>query len=102
MMFLSLGLAAAVAAASVSLAARAGDPARAEDVRKLRESGKILPAEDIIVRARKIQPGQLVGLELEREAGRMIYELKLIDSANKLHKLELDAATGALLSRKEK
>lgn len=103
MKFLSLILAAVVTAgASLALTAQAGDRARADDVRQLRESGKILSAEDIIARARKIQPGQLVGLELEREAGRMIYELKLIDSANKLHKLELDAATGALLSRKEK
>ena len=103
MKFLSLILAGAVAAgASFALTAQAGDRARADDVRQLRESGKILSAEDIIARARKIQPGQLVGLELEREAGRMVYEIKLIDTANKLHKLELDAASGELLSHREK
>lgn len=103
MKFLSLILAAVVTAgASLALTAQAGDRARAEDVRQLRESGKILSAEDIIARARKIQPGQLVGLELEREAGRMVYEIKLIDTANKLHKLELDAASGELLSHREK
>ena len=103
MKFLSLILAAVVTAgASLALTAQAGDRARADDVRQLRESGKILSAEDIIARARKIQPGQLVGLELEREAGRMIYEIKLIDTANKLHKLELDAASGELLSHREK
>ena len=103
MKFLSLILAAVVTAgASLALTAQAGDRARADDVRQLRESGKILSAEDIIARARKIQPGQLVGLELEREAGRMVYEIKLIDTANKLHKLELDAASGELLSNREK
>ncbi|WP_153162867.1 PepSY domain-containing protein [Zoogloea sp. 1C4] len=103
MKFLSLILAAVVTAgASLALTAQAGDRARADDVRQLRESGKILSAEDIIARARKIQPGQLVGLELEREAGRMVYEIKLIDTANKLHKLELDAASGELLSHREK
>ena len=103
MKFLSLIIAAVVTAgASLALTAQAGDRARADDVRQLRESGKILSAEDIIARARKIQPGQLVGLELEREAGRMVYEIKLIDTANKLHKLELDAASGELLSHREK
>ena len=103
MKFLSLILAAVVTAgASLALTPQAGDRARADDVRQLRESGKILSAEDIIARARKIQPGQLVGLELEREAGRMVYEIKLIDTANKLHKLELDAASGELLSHREK
>lgn len=103
MKFLSLILAAVVTAgATLTLTAQAGDRARADDVRQLRESGKILSAEDIIARARKIQPGQLVGLELEREAGRMVYEIKLIDTANKLHKLELDAASGELLSHREK
>ncbi len=103
MKFLSLILAAVVTAgASLALTAQAGDRARADDVRQLRESGKILSAEDIIARARKIQPGQLVGLELEREAGRMVYEIKLIDTANKLHKLELDASSGELLSHREK
>ena len=98
MKILSFILAAAVAVgASLALTAQAGDRARAEDVRQLRESGKILPAEEIIVRARKIQPGQLVGLELEREGGRLIYEVKLIDNANRFHQLEFDAATGALL-----
>ena len=29
-------------------------------------------------------------------------EVKLIDNANKVHKLELDAATGAVLSHREK
>ena len=62
MKFLSLILAAVVTAgASLALTAQAGDRARADDVRQLRESGKILSAEDIIARARKIQPGQLVG-----------------------------------------
>lgn len=88
-------------ACAASLAV-AGERPRVEEVRQLRDAGKILPAEEILVRSRKVQPGQVVGLELEREGGRLIYEVKLIDNANKMHKLELDAATGAVLNRREK
>ena len=88
-------------ACAASLAV-AGERPRVEEVRQLRDAGKILPAEEILVRSRKVQPGQVVGLELERENGRLIYEVKLIDNANRFHKLELDAATGALLRRQEK
>lgn len=88
-------------ACAASLAV-AGERPRVEEVRQLRDAGKILPAEEILVRSRKVQPGQVVGLELEREGGRLIYEVKLIDNANKFHKLELDAATGDVLNRREK
>ena len=39
---------------------------------------------------------------LEREDGRWIYEVKLIDERNRVHELELDAASGAVLEREEK
>ena len=98
-LFIVGGLACAL---SVALTAVAGERPRVEEVRQLREAGKILPAEEILMRSRKVQPGQVVGLELEREHGRLIYEVKLIDNANKFHKLELDAATGDVLNRREK
>ena len=98
-LFIVGGLACAL---SVALTAVAGERPRVEEVRQLREAGKILPAEEILMRSRKLQPGQVVGLELERERGRLIYEVKLIDNANKFHKLELDAATGDVLNRREK
>ena len=83
-----------------ALPARADDRPRADDVRKLREEGKILPMEEILARSRTAQPGQVVEVELERGGNRYTYEVKLIDDANRVHKLELDAATGELLSRK--
>lgn len=92
----------ALAATLFTLAAGAGDRPRIGEIRQLRESGQILPAEEILARSRSVQPGQVVGLELEREDGRWVYEVKLIDGANKLHKLEIDAATGDVLEREEK
>ena len=83
-----------------AMPARADDRPRADEVRKLREEGKILPMEEILNRSRAVQPGQVVEVELDRGGGRYTYEVKLIDDANRLHKLELDASTGEVLSRK--
>jgi len=87
-------------AALTTLPASASDRVRQQEVRQLRESGKILPMEDILGRARAAQPGQVVEVELERESGRYVYEVKVIDDADKVHKLELDAGSGELLRRK--
>lgn len=91
---------------AASLLASAGlasaDSLRQNEVRALRESGKILPMEDILKQVRQIQPGQVVEIELDREKGAYIYEVKVIDQQDKIHKLELDAGSGEVLRRKEK
>ena len=92
----------AVGATFLAFGAAAGERPRLEEIRQLRESGRIMAAEDILARSRAIQPGQVVGLELERDDGRWIYEVKLIDERNRVHELELDAANGEVLERKEK
>ena len=98
-----LAAAALLVAGGLSVSgASAGERVRVEEIRQLRESGQILSAEDILARSRAIQPGQVVGLELEREDGRWIYEVKLIDERNRVHELELDAASGEVLDREEK
>jgi len=98
-----LAAAALLAAGGLSVSgASAGERMRVEEIRQLRESGQVLSAEDILARSRAIQPGQVVGLELERDDGRWIYEVKLIDERNRVHELELDAASGEVLERKEK
>ncbi|MFP5411850.1 MAG: PepSY domain-containing protein [Gammaproteobacteria bacterium] len=101
---LALVTAAGIAGAGLiaALPASADSGLRQDEVRQLRESGKILSMEDILGRARQAQPGQVVEVELERENGRYVYEVKLIDTGNKVHKLELDAGTGEVLRRKER
>jgi len=96
--------AAAVAAALLFATgvASADSRLRQDEVRQLREGGKILPMEEILTRVRKIQPGQVVEIELEREKDAYVYEVKLIDEKNTIHKLELDAGNGEVLRRKEK
>ncbi|MCC7325975.1 MAG: PepSY domain-containing protein [Burkholderiales bacterium] len=101
-------IAAALAATVASTAlfstgvANADSRLRQNEVRQLRESGKILPMEEILTRLRKIQPGQVVEIDLERDKDTYVYEVKVIDDKDAIHKLELDAGTGEVLRRKEK
>ncbi len=99
---LTTATSALIAAALLSSHAAASDKPRSQEVRALRESGRILPMEDILARARTIRPGQVVEVELEREDGMYVYEVKIIDDADTVHKLEMDAASGELVERREK
>ena len=99
------GFALAILAATAlqpTVAQASDDRARASEVRQLRDSGKIMPMEDILARSRAAQPGQVVEVELDREDGRYVYEVKIIDDTDKVHKLEIDAASVDILNRKAK
>ena len=78
------------------------DRARSSEVRQLRESGQILAMEDILKRSQAAQPGQVVEVELDREGGKYVYEVKIIDAADAVDELEIDAASGEILRRKVK
>jgi Peptidase propeptide and YPEB domain len=63
-------------------------------------TGEVLPLGEILVRVAQQQPGQVLDVELEREQGRWIYELKLLQGSGALVKLEVDARDGRVLRRK--
>lgn len=80
-------------------------PATAEDAaeddhvtaRRLRESGQILPLEQILERARARQPGQVLETELERKRDVYIYEVDILDADGWVWELKFDARTGELI-----
>lgn len=74
--------------------AHAGDHDRA---REALERGEILPLRQILDAAQTHHPGEIIEVELERDDGRWIYELKLLGEQGLLLEMELDAATGALI-----
>ncbi len=79
-------------------------PATADDheaIRRLVESGRILPLEQILERARQRRPGQVLETELENEDGRLVYEIELLDRQGFVRELYFDAATGAFLKEEE-
>ena len=73
-----------------------------DEIKQLRETGQILPMEQVMGSAQAEQPGQLVEAELEREDGAYRYEIKILAADGTIHKLSLDAATAAVIKRREK
>jgi hypothetical protein len=80
-----------------------GDHDRA---RQALEAGEVLPLGTILTRLERDHPGQVLDVELEHEkhgdVARWIYEVKLLRKGGALVKLEVDARTGTVISRKVK
>lgn len=70
-------------------------------VRAAVERGEVLPLTEILARIHPSLGGEVVGLSVEREDGRWVYEFKVIEPGGRLVEVEVDAATAQVLSRKE-
>lgn len=98
-------LAASLAAALLIGVALGVAPARADDddherARRAVESGQILPLRDVLARLERSYPGRVLEVELERDDGLWLYEIKLLQADGRLLKLKLDARTAAVLKAK--
>lgn len=72
---------------------------RADEVRKLKESGDIMPLEGLLKRVRQDYPGRVIEIELDEEDGRYVYELEIVDEDGIVWEIDLDARSGELLER---
>lgn len=61
------------------------------------QAGEAMPLSTLLQRLQRTHPGRVLELELEREDGRWIYEVKLLQPDGRLLKLEVDAATAQVL-----
>jgi uncharacterized membrane protein YkoI len=99
----------AVMLACGSNVALSGDPERYwEDddhvhdrARRAVERGETLPIAELMERLKTRVPGQVVGVEFEREHGKWIYEFKVIDDTGRLVEVYVDAQSGTVLSMEE-
>jgi uncharacterized membrane protein YkoI len=73
-----------------------------ERARAAVEAGQVLPLPTLLERLRRTHPGQVLELELERDDGRWIYEIKLLQANGQLLKLDVDAATAQVLQVRRK
>ena len=69
--------------------------------RRASEGGEILTMTEILKRIRPQAPGRVLDTELERDDGRWIYEIKLLDAKGRLYEVEIDAHSGELLRKWE-
>jgi uncharacterized membrane protein YkoI len=65
------------------------------------KAGEVLPLADILARVAVSHPGQVLEVELERDHGVWMYELKLLQTDGLLVKLKVDARDGAVVRQKK-
>jgi len=96
----TLAIATLLAAAALTpLASLAdGDHDRA---RAALQAGEVLPLPVVLERVSRDYPGNVLEVELEREKGLWIYELKILESGGSLLRLKVDARTAELIKRRE-
>ena len=66
------------------------------------ESGEIRPLADVLAAVRGKLPGEIVGVEIESENGRWIYEFRVLDGKGRLFEVSVDARSGSIDQTKEK
>lgn len=69
--------------------------------RRALDRGETLPIVELLERLKTQVPGEVVGVEFEREGGKWVYEFKVIDDKGRLVEVYVDARTGAVLSMEE-
>lgn len=97
----SFALAAALIAAAttgVAQSAAGADCKRAQDCAlDAFRAGEIKPLPDILDVARAQIPGEVVKVELDREDGAWVYEVKILTPSGKRRKIEINAGTLAII-----
>ena len=81
--------------------ARADEDDDQERARSAREAGRALPLASILERVRQSTPGVVLGVELEDEGGRVLYEVKVLRPDGRVRLLAYDAATGKPVAHRE-
>jgi len=71
------------------------------EAKRLRDSGEIMPLEEILKNVRRTYPGRILEVELENEKGRVIYELEILGADRIVREIYIDAKSGKLLSVEE-
>lgn len=78
----------------------AADDIDHREARRLREAGAIRPLGEVLAALAARRPGRVLETELEREDGRYVYEIEILDPTGQVHEFEIDAATGEVLQAK--
>nr|WP_246583285.1 PepSY domain-containing protein [Bradyrhizobium iriomotense] len=86
------------------LPAAAGDHDKGapDAVRRAVEAGEIKSLADILALLRGKLPGQVAGVEIERQRDRWIYEFRIVDEKGRLYEVHVDARSGEIERIKEK
>jgi uncharacterized membrane protein YkoI len=86
----------------VAAEARADDHRDHDVARQAVERGEIKSLAEILQVVRAKLPGEVAGVKIEREGGRLTYELRIVGTRGRLLKVHVDAATGEIGRIREK
>ncbi|HNT39682.1 MAG TPA: PepSY domain-containing protein [Rubrivivax sp.] len=70
--------------------------------RRALEQGQVLPLRSVLDKLERELPGQVLKVEFEREDGRFVYKIRLLQPDGRLAKLEVDAVDGRVLRVKRR
>ncbi len=73
-----------------------------EQARAAMLAGEVLPLPALLERLQRSHPGQVLELELERDDGRWVYEVRLLQPDGRLLRLDVDARTAEVLRARRK
>ncbi|MCW9014515.1 MAG: PepSY domain-containing protein [Gammaproteobacteria bacterium] len=71
------------------------------EARRLHESGEILPLENILEKIRLTYPGKVLEIELDKKAGKIVYEVEILGKDGVVREIYINAKTGQLLYEKK-
>ncbi|WP_454648296.1 PepSY domain-containing protein [Bradyrhizobium liaoningense] len=100
--FLAVPPLAGVLLAAVPAAAGGHDRGAPDAVRRAVEAGEIKSLADILGSIRGKLPGEVAGVEIERQRGRWVYEFRVVDDKGHLYEVHVDARSGEIECIKEK
>lgn len=91
----------ALALLATPLVGVAGSERDQDRARQALKSGEVMPLVTILQRVALEHPGQIMEVELERDDGVWIYELRVLEPGGGLIKLKVDARTAVILKSKK-
>ena len=71
------------------------------EARRLLDSGEILPLEVILKNVKQTHPGKILEVELDKEDGRIVYEVEILGKDGVVKEVYINAITGEVLFDKE-
>ncbi|ODU11305.1 MAG: peptidase [Rubrivivax sp. SCN 71-131] len=92
----------AAAALGAGRVARADDDHDHDLARRALEQGQVLPLRSVLDKLERELPGQVLKVEFERDDGRFVYKIRLLQPDGRLAGVKVDATDGRVLSIKRR
>lgn len=100
--FIIVGLTVALAVPYAGLVRAQSGEHRQNELRRDVERGEARPLSEILDAVRAKFPGEVVKVEAERDDGRWMYELRILDGQGRIFEIHVDARTAVIERVKEK